>query len=263
MTHTLSPGVELPTGMDRALLLSFEELEDVHWWFVVRRRLVLAAAERWAPEPMARVAEVGCGTGGMLRALARGWPQAEVLGIEPDSQAAAVACSRGCAAVSGRFECLPLASGSVDMLLALDVIEHVPDDRTAFAEAWRVLRPGGRLIATVPALPWLWGPHDEVNGHYRRYRRGELEGRARAAAFQVERVTFFNSLLLPLGVLERAALRRLGERASLGLTLPPRPINSALRRIFGLERRLLDRVNLPIGMSLLLIATRPESEVSA
>jgi hypothetical protein len=99
--------------------------------------------------------------------------------------------------------------------------------------------------------------HDEINGHVRRYRERELAPRLLHAGLHIERLTYFNTLLLPLGALERLVLRRLGRGASLGLKTPPRPVNAALRTIFGLEAPLLRRTDLPLGMSLLALARRP------
>ncbi len=246
--------------MDQALLLRFAELEEVHWWFVARRLLVMETVRRWAPETPACIVEVGCGTGGTLRALAVAYPWATVFGIDPSEQALAVARDRSCEVAIGTFEDLPLASGSADMLLGLDVLEHVRDEDSALAEARRALRPDGRLVLTVPALPRLWSAHDEINEHYRRYRRIELAQRLLHTGFHLERLTYFNTLLLPLGVIERAALRRLGVGASIGLGMPLRPLNIALRTIFELEVPLLRKSDLPLGMSLLAIATRPHDQ---
>lgn len=242
--------------MDVELLLRFERLEDTHWWFVGRRALVLETARRWAPQPLDRIVDAGCGTGGGLRALASAFPSATTLGVEPSEQALSRAAERGCAVVGGSLEDLPLETAGTDLLLALDVLEHIDDDTLAVAEIGRVVRPGGRLIVTVPALPWLWGPHDEVNEHKRRYRRAELLRLIGDAGFAVERLTYFNTFLLPLGIAERFVSRRLGRRASLGLRVPPSAVNAALTRTFGLEVELLRRRDLPIGMSLLLVATR-------
>lgn len=240
--------------MDEALLLSFAELEESHWWFLVRRSLVLDQALRWAPRPAAWLLEVGCGTGATLRGLVPLFPGSRVTGVEPSAAAVRVAVAAGCDVVPGSFERLPVAAGSVDVLLALDVLEHLDDDAAGLAEAARALRPGGRLLITVPALPALWGPHDELNHHRRRYTRAMLRDRVVIAGFRVERVTYFNTLLLPLAWWERTTARR-RHRPAL-VTQPAAFVNAVLRRIFALERPLLRRVDLPIGLSLLLVASR-------
>jgi SAM-dependent methyltransferase len=243
--------------VDERLLLSFDSLEETHWWFVVRRRIVLDAAAPTAPRPWHHILEVGCGTGGTMRALRTRFPDAAVKGIEPVEAAARLAAGKGCDVESGTFEHLPIESSSVDLILALDVLEHLADDGLGLAEAFRVLRPGGRLIATVPALPSQWSVHDELNAHFRRYTREGLVAAARGAGFGVRRVTYFNSLLLPLAGLERAAVRLLSLPRSPAVALPPRPLNAVLRTVFGLERPILARTDLPLGLSLLLVATRP------
>lgn len=240
--------------MDEALLLSFAALEKTHWWFLVRRSLVLDQARRWAPRPAARLLEVGCGTGATLRGLVPLFAGARVTGVEPVAAARRVAAAAGCDVAPGSFEQLPVAASSVDMLLALDVLEHLEDDGAGLAEAARALRSGGRLLVTVPAVPALWGPHDELNHHRRRYTRAMLCDRVVIAGFRVERVTYFNTLLLPLAWLERTMARRQQRRA---MVRQPAPlVNAVLRRIFALELPLLRRVDLPIGLSLLLVATR-------
>lgn len=244
--------------MDEKLLLRVGELEETHWWFVARRRLVLDTLRRWAPQPIARLLEVGCGTGGTLQALTECFPGSEVVGVEPVDLAVRVAASRGCRVVRGRFEELPAATASIDMLLALDVLEHLRDDRVGLAEAFRVLRPGGRILVTVPGLPSLWGPYDVASNHFRRYSYDSLTEAVAAAGFNVERATHFNTLLLPLGLAERVTERVLRVSHMLGLRQPPRTVNAAMREVFGLEVHWLRRHDLPIGMSLLLVATRPD-----
>lgn len=240
--------------MDEALLLSFAELEKTHWWFVVRRRLVLDQARHWAPRSAACVVEVGCGTGATLRGLGLLFPGARVTGVEPALAALRVAVAAGSEVVQGAFEKLPLTASSVDILLALDVLEHLDDDRAGLVEAARALRPGGRLLVTVPALPALWGPHDQLNRHRRRYARATLCDRVASAGFRVERVTYFNMLLLPIAWLERTMAKHTQRAARVEQPAPC--VNGALRRIFALEQSLLRRVDLPIGLSLLLVATR-------
>jgi SAM-dependent methyltransferase len=242
--------------LDEALLLSFDELEERHWWFVVRRRIVLDAVHRWAPEPVERVLEVGCGTGGTLRALAEQYPHARIEGVEPVPDAVAIGCRKGCSVTQGSFERLPAEDASVDLLLALDVLEHLDDDVAGLAEARRVLKSGGTLVVTVPALPSLWGPHDELNAHRRRYLRAGLVEAIGASGLRVERATYFNSVLLPLGYAGRVGGRLLSWKSDPAVNLPVAPVNAAMRGFFGLEAPWLRRADLPCGMSLLAVARK-------
>ena len=92
-------------------------------------------------------------------------------------------------------------------MTALDVLEHIEDDRGALAEIRRVLRPGGTLLATVPAYRWMWGPQDEISHHYRRYVRDELSEKIEASGLRLRRATYFNTLLLPAVAAVRLAHR--------------------------------------------------------
>jgi SAM-dependent methyltransferase len=199
------------------------------------------------------VLEAGCGGGGNFEELALLGP---VKGLEPSRTAVEVARRRGLAeVVAGRIESMPFENGEFDVATALDVIEHTDDDVVALRELRRVVRPGGFLVVTVPAYPALWGPHDVANEHRRRYVRRTLVGPAVRAGWSPSRVTYFNTILLPL-----ATLRRLWERTRNGRdpngssdfdTTPPwldRPLELPLRA----EARLISSGrNLPAGLSLL------------
>lgn len=243
--------------MDQTLLLGFEALEEAHWWFIVRRRLVIEWVRRWVPDDAAHILEIGCGTGGTLRRLQEIFPASLVTGIEPVEAAVAASRSRGCDVVVATMEELPDPDESVDAILGLDVIEHLQDDMAGLREARRVLKSGGRLLITAPALPSLWGPHDVANAHYRRYTKRTLLEVIHNAGFVVERASYFNSILLPAGWIERRITRLLRLRSSPGLNQPAPIVNSLMMGLFALEIPILRRIDLPIGMSLVLVATKP------
>lgn len=242
--------------MDEELLTEVSSTDEVHWWFVVRRRLVVDLLDRYAPGDPDGILEVGCATGTFLDYLSTRFPAADVRGVEPSRAACERAVEAGRPAECGTFEQLPCEDSSVDLLFALDVLEHCEDDSPALRQAARVLRPAGCLIVTVPALPSLWSAHDKISAHYRRYTREALMVAVETAGFDVVRCSYFNALLLPAGWLARIAWKLAGSSKSPGLRVPPKPVNSLLAGVFGIERRLLRRTNLPLGMSLALVATR-------
>ena len=121
----------------------------------------------------------------------------EVIGVEPSAAARDEAEKRGVAMIQGTAEALPIDDESVDIAVACDVIEHLPDDEAAVRELVRVLRPGGLALVTVPAYPWLMGAHDRAVGHERRYTRPTLVDRVERAGLIPTRATYFNSLLFP------------------------------------------------------------------
>ena len=219
--------------------------EDGHWWYLGRRAIVLDAARRsLAAAPRPRILDAGCGGGGVLAELAG---LGTAVGLEPSPASRERALGRGVAeVVDGDLARLPFADDEFDLATALDVLEHLDDDRGALAELRRVVRPGGALVVTVPAHPRLWSRHDELNHHRRRYTRGSLRAAAGAGGWDVRRLTHFNALLLPA-----AAIARRFDRGD-GLGIPPAAVNRALELPLRLERRAIAAgVSFPLGLSLL------------
>jgi len=151
----------------------------------------------------------------------------------------------------GSIEQMPFADSSFDLVLALDIIEHVPDDLQALRELYRILRPGGSLLVTVPALQMLWSAHDVINGHYRRYTLGELRNRVETAGFEVVTATYFNTLLFPIIAALRWLWRLCPKRTASDFAEVPRLLNALLTEVFSLEKPFVGRIKLPFGVSAL------------
>lgn len=236
--------------MDSELYDRFFDTEDHHWWFVGRRRLVTDLLGQVGAH--GRILDLGCGTGGVLQHLG---VFGKAIGLDPAPEAAVYCRRRNVPMVVGSGLDLPFADASFDAVLALDVIEHVADDIALLREARRVLRPGGVLVLTVPALPWLWSAHDDVNRHYRRYTLGSLREALHSGGFRGRRVSYYNAILLPLAI-ARKFVNRVGGSDEHHLEDLPGPLNSALRGVLGLEGRVISRRSLPLGASL-IAAARP------
>jgi SAM-dependent methyltransferase len=238
-------------------------IEDRHWWFVGRRRIILSlldAAIGAAGQEGRRVLDVGCGTGTMLSYLER---YGEPSGVEADVQAIELCRSRGITGVQlADPPPLPFEDGRFDLVTALDVLEHVDDDERLLVEMRRVLRPGGVALVTVPAFPALWGTQDVISHHKRRYRARELRERVLAAGLEPARTTYFNTLLFPpiaaLRLVRRLRPAPAGSRSDFELTREGR-INDILAAAFGFEARLLSVLDLPFGVSLACLARYPET----
>jgi SAM-dependent methyltransferase len=246
--------------MDETMMKATLAVDEHHWWYRGRRRVIRAELDRLPLPAGARILDAGCGSGRTLVELA-GYG-GEVSGIELNDDAAELARRRGLGDVHvGRLEDLPWDDGVFDLITCLDVIEHVPDDVTALVELRRVARPGGWLLVTVPAYQALWSRHDEANHHFRRYSRSMLRGAARSAGWQIERMSSFNSLLLAPAAAVRLAQRRMGARNghSNDLDLGPAWLNDVLERPLALEASWLARGRtLPLGLSLLVVLRRPQ-----
>ncbi len=233
-------------------------VDEHHWWYRGRRRVIRAELDRLPLPAGARVLDAGCGSGRTLQELV---DYGEVHGIELDPEAAALARERGHGEVRvGRLEELPWADASFDLVTCLDVIEHTEDDHVTLAELLRVTRPSGFMLVTVPAYQALWSRHDEANHHYRRYSRRSLRTACVAAGWTVWRISSFNSLLLAPAAAVRVAQRRLGTHNgyTTDLALGPDWLNGVLERPLALEARWLGRGHaLPAGLSVLAVLRRP------
>lgn len=234
------------------------EVDEHHWWYRGRRRILHAELERLPLPAGAQVLDAGCGSGRTLQELER---YGEVRGIELSEEAAEVARQRGHGEVLiGRIEELPYADHSFDLITCLDVIEHTPDDRVTLTELRRVTVPRGWLLVTVPAYQALWSGHDEANHHFRRYSRRTLRAAALQAGWEVERMTSFNSLLLPPAAAVRLAQQRRPSNGgeTTDLHLGPPWLNGALEAPLRLEARWLGRGrSLAAGLSLMAVLRNP------
>src|SRR5262245_32628263 len=186
------------------------EVEAEHWWFRGRRKLFSNEIIRLGVLPMARILDIGTGTGTNLRLLRElGFKRVE--GVDFSDDAIRFCRDKGLGEVIKTDVCsLPFADRSFDLVLMTDVAEHVEDDRRATAEAARVLRPGGALLITVPAFEALWGRQDDVSHHLRRYRLRQLTDVLASTGLVVERNYYFNYLLFIPIWLARQIVRILG-----------------------------------------------------
>ena len=137
---------------------------------------------------------------------------------------------------------------------AFDVIEHIDDDSAALASIAAKLKPGGKFVMTVPAHQWMWTAHDVVNHHKRRYSKSSLKRLIDSSPLKLDKIGYFNSLLFPLAVAERAASKLRG-REDADVKLPAAPLNSLLEAVFRSERYLVGRLPLPPGLSLFAVAS--------
>jgi SAM-dependent methyltransferase len=242
--------------MDRATYDRMRELQEGHWWFEGRRRILASLIGRLELPRPAKVLEVGCGPGGNLAMLQR---FGEVVALEPDEASRAYAAERTGVVVEGGLlpDRLPFAEGSFDLVCAFDVIEHVDQDAESVAALGRLAGPGGYLATTVPGQPWMWSRHDELHHHKRRYRLSDYRGLFARAGLKIEKASYFNTLLFPPIAAVRALKKATGSTAADDDAIPAGPVNAALTAIFAAERHWLNLAPSPLGVSIVLIARRP------
>ena len=239
--------------MERVVYQQMAELDDRHWWYRARRRILAELIRREVRLPAdGRILEIGCGTGHNLQMLS-GFGHVD--GLELDDEAAALSEKRlGRGIIRSPLPELDGVSNDYDLIGAFDVIEHIEDDRAALAAIATKLKPGGKFMMTVPAHPWMWTAHDVANHHKRRYSKRSLRALVEGSPMRLQKIGYFNSLLFPVAVAERTVSKLRGKDDG-DVSLPPAPLNAALEAVFASERYLVGRLPLPPGLSLFAVAS--------
>lgn len=242
-----------------------EESSRTHFIDVWTRRAMLARLGALPPSPT--IADVGCSTGHLLADLHREIPSASLIGVDLVAGGLRKAHdSVPSARLLQADACqLPLEDASADAIVSANLLEHVSDDRRALAEMRRVLRPGARAVVVVPSGPGSYDYYDRFLGHERRYARGELAGKARAAGLVLEEDLFLGAPLYPaFWLVKRRNRCRWGHLAGAELQARvsediARTRDSTLGRLAcRLEEWLLARgVELPFGIRGLTVLSRP------
>jgi SAM-dependent methyltransferase len=230
--------------MEATEVRKLTELEDRHWWYRERRRLLARLVDGSGQGVALDIGAAGGGNTRVLRSL--GWQAAA---LEYGEEGAQVCAERGIPVLRADATKLPVADESLDLVVAFDVLEHLEDDVSTAKGIFNALRPGGLFAVAVPADPKLWSAHDEAVGHVRRYTKAGLTGLLTGAGFELESVRSWNVLLRPVVWLRR--------KKSAGSDLEPLPalLNAGLFAVVATERW-LPVGGLP-GVSLVVKARRP------
>ena len=224
------------------------------WWYSVRRILVKELIVRYSGKKGIKILDVGCGTGALMKELE---PYGEVYGMDMSEQAIDFCLSRGlCNLKRGDGTRLPYDSNCFDVVLALDVLEHIKDDNEAVSELYRVLKPGGICIVFVPTFQILWGVTDVLSEHFRRYRLPQVKKLLSNTGFYILRASYYNFFLfLPIFCV-RIFARIFGVKMKTENTMARGFTNNILFWIFRLEIMLLRLMNFPFGVSALVVAKK-------
>ena len=258
-TSVNSVNNSLPREMQAHTYAIMREVEDKHWWFVGRRRIIASWAEnicREIGQRRPRILDVGCGTGANLQMLAE-FGVAE--GVDVSAEALDFCRARGLGRVrQGAAESLPYEDAQFDLVTGLDVVEHLDDDVAGLREMFRVLRPGGRALLFVPAFMFLWGVQDDVSHHRRRYTLAELKEKLRAAGLTVERASYANITFFAPILFGRFVMRVSGLRPASENNINIGALNGLLGRMLGAESWWLRKMSFPFGVSAICVARRED-----
>ena len=225
--------------------------DDSWWWGKARREIVQQCMKEVITHDM-NILEIGAGYGSMTGMLSH---FGTVNAIEPYPDAVSYLQSKlKIKTYQGTFESFS-GTERYDLITCFDVLEHIEDDRKALLKMAALVNDKGFLVLTVPAYKFLWNRHDEINHHYRRYSKKELIKKI-PRDLLIKKVSYFNTLLFPMAILDKLVLSKNKRSSSFD---PNKVVNRILYRIFSAEKTLLRFLNLPFGVSILLIAEKRNS----
>lgn len=243
--------------MNKDFYRKFFEVQKKHWWFVAKKKIVLDTINLYvsARSDGHRILDIGCGSGLMLNSLEQ---MGETSGMDMSDEAIGFSKEifNGPVKKGHLPDNVPYDNDYFTLITALDVIEHVEDDRAALKSIRAKMVEGGQAIITVPACMFLWSEHDVLNEHKRRYTSRELKEKLMQAGFTIENISYYNSLLFPLIALIRFFNNVLKRKGNSDVDLPSPLINFLLEKSFSAERFFLRFVKFPIGVSVLAVVRK-------
>ena len=236
------------------------DLEETYWWHVGRKSVVRSILNKLTKsDPRLKILNVGSGTGGTIPLLRE---FGKVTNLDPSLEAIQYCVQKGYRGVVRSLgENLPFKKESFDLVVALDVLEHIEDDEAALDEWMRVLKPGGRMFLTVPAYQWLWSSHDESLHHFRRYTASGLHKLMNmVGAKVVERsyaIVFSFPLILAYRFLTSVLPLKRSSKPRSSYVILPKIFNSLLVQLLRVEALVLRVMNFPFGTSVAMAAQKP------
>ncbi|MBP9732054.1 MAG: methyltransferase domain-containing protein [Candidatus Magasanikbacteria bacterium] len=241
--------------MEHAEYISMDALERNHWWFQAKRIFLDIVLSWYMPQKNLQTLDVGCGTGAVMQMLIKKGYRSE--GVDFSDVALEFCRKKNLTVSKGFAEKLPYPDNSFDVVTVLDVLEHLTDETLAINEIQRVLRPGGVVVATVPAHQFLWSYHDEELHHHRRYNKKNFTAifKGKLDILHVSWIHFF--IVFP-AVVVRLLLKLSGsEKKSSDIKKNGKIVTFLMHMIYNVEYFLFRCFKkLPIGLSLIIVAKK-------
>ena len=226
--------------------------ETKHWWFLARREIIVRLLQYFSPDKDNALLDIGCGCGANLVTLSRYY---NCQGVEPSDEGIDYCAQRKLKVKNGFLpDKIDYPDNSFDIITMIDVLEHIEQDGLAVKTVNRLLKKDGIFLATVPAYQWLYTKRDEFHHHYRRYSKSQLESIISSSGLKKIILSYYNTLLFPLALAERGTKKLLKkDKPEPDLVIPPKPINNFFKSVFAFEKKLLPRIPLPYGLSLIAV----------
>ena len=236
----------------------FYEIQKKHWWFVSKKKIVSCFIENilnGQKKKEINILDVGCGSGLMLEKLSE---YGTVYGMDFSDEA--IKFSGEIFAGEIRKGALPnevpFEDNFFDLIVALDVIEHIDEDIDSLKTIKTKLKKGGKAIITVPAYMFLWSEFDEINQHKRRYTVSDLKNKLEKSGLGINKISYYNTFLFPIVYIVRIGNKLLKKNAENEVNMPAKYVNIILEKIFSFESLLLNKINMPFGVSILAIVEK-------
>lgn len=242
--------------MENELFEEMYRVETQHWWFVARRKIIESVIQKTGLAKGSHIMDAGCGNGDNLTLLSK---YGDVVAMERDENALHKAQSREIGKVLKGELPDDIPEGICkdnDLIVLLDVLEHIDDDTGSLVSLRNCVKENGKLIITVPAYQFLWTHHDELHHHKRRYTVKRIKKVIENSGWQVDYISYFNSLLFPLALVDRIKQKLFLSEESSNLKMPLKFVNSFFEKIFGLESYLIGRFVFPFGLSIIVVAKK-------
>jgi SAM-dependent methyltransferase len=242
--------------MENEIFDDMYKVETQHWWFVARRKIIENVIHKLKLKKGSSILDAGCGTGDNLAVLSK---YGEVVAMERDSNAFQKAHSRGIGKVfKGELpnEIHEGIKKDNNLIVLLDVLEHIDDDSQSLSSLKNYLKDDGQILLTVPAYQFLWTIRDDQHHHKRRYTVNKLKELLETNGFKVTYISYFNTFLFPLALIERIKQKLFPSIEESDLKMPPKIINSIFEKIFSFESKLVGKMAFPFGLSIIGIAKK-------
>jgi SAM-dependent methyltransferase len=239
--------------MNEQVYKDMAEQQDRHWWFKARQAILARVIHEFFPKKTAKILEIGCGTGGNLKMLEN---YGQIFAMEMDEFSCEFASNRAGIRVKRGWlpDNIPFDE-KFDLICMFDVLEHIEADQEALQVLKRILAPEGIVILTVPAYQWLYGPHDKLLHHFRRYSKKSLKLIIQISDFKLLHISHMNTILFPLVVGVRLLDMIKKTDVPTGYAMPGKNVNKILFTLFNFERYFVNKINFPYGASLITIFT--------
>lgn len=239
--------------MKKHLYADLYQLEETHFWHRLKRQLLLRLIQKYSPLSNPKILDMGCGTGKNVETFNS---IGQAYGVDLSPEAIKFCHRRHLSRIYQEpVEKTHFKASSFDVITLLDVLEHVQDKKTV-KEAYRLLKPDGVLIITVPAYPWMWSRWDEELFHHRRYTKSSLL--SLFPNFKIQKISYFNSFLLLPAFFVRAIKTTIYKNKPYPSDFShSSPLLTPIIRLQSFfENRLLEFTTIPFGLSLLLVARK-------